>query len=68
MTGQFRRIVSCSARALRRFHRNQRGDALEYLLVLAAFAIPLIALLQVLTDILRDFYSMIAFHIGWPFL
>jgi len=53
---------------LRRFHRDQRGDMLEYLLVLAGFAIPLLALLQVLTDILRDFYLMIAFHIGWPFL
>lgn len=68
MTGQLRRMVSCSARAVQRFSRDQRGEMLEYMLVLAAFAIPLIALIQLLMDVLRDFYSMIAFHIGWPFL
>ena len=68
MTGQLRRIVSCSARALRRFHRNERGDMLEYALVLAAFAIPLGVLIGLLMDVLSDFFAMIAFHIGWPFL
>jgi len=68
MTGRLRRIVSCSVGAVRRFNRDQRGEMLEYLLVLAAFAIPLIALIQLLMDVLRDFYSMIAFHTGWPFL
>ena len=68
MTGRLRGIVRCSARALRRFHRDQRGEMLEYLLVLAAFAIPLVALIGLLMDVLSDFFAMIAFHIGWPFL
>ena len=68
MTGHLRRIVGCSARALRRFHRDQRGDMLEYLLILAGFAIPLAALIRLLMDVLSDFFAMIAFHIGWPFL
>ena len=68
MTSQLRGIVRCSARALQRFHRDQRGDMLEYVLVLAAFAIPLGALIRLLMDVLSDFFAMIAFHIGWPFL
>lgn len=40
----------------------------EYLLIMGAFAIPLFALAQVLLDILKDQYAMIAFHVGWPFL
>lgn len=51
-----------------RFHRDERGDALEYLLVLAAFVIPLVAVFAILRNILSDYYSMIAFYVGWPFL
>lgn len=51
-----------------RFHRDQRGDALEYLLILAAFVLPMLAVFAVLKNILSDYYSMIAFFVGWPFL
>jgi len=51
-----------------RFHRDERGDALEYVTVLAAFAIPMMGLFAVLKNILSDYYAMIAFYVGWPFL
>jgi Flp pilus assembly pilin Flp len=60
----FRRL----AVAVERFHRDERGDMLEYLLVLAAFGIPLFAVADTLSNILSDYYQMIAFHVGWPFL
>ena len=60
--------VATWAGGLRRLHRDERGDALEYLLVLAVFVLPLVALMDRLKDILRDYYSMIAFYLGWPFL
>ena len=50
------------------FHRDERGDALEYLLVLAVFGLPLVALTTTLTKILTDVYAMISFYVGWPFL
>ena len=53
---------------LRHFHRDQRGDALEYALVVAVFALPMIVLMERIKDILTDYYSMIAFFLGWPFL
>ena len=53
---------------IRRFHRDERGDALEYALVLLVFALPIVALMDTLKDILRDYFSMIAFYVGWPFL
>jgi Flp pilus assembly pilin Flp len=54
--------------AVIRFHRDERGDTLEYAAVLAAFAIPMMGLLALLRNILSDYYSMIAFYVGWPFL
>lgn len=61
-------ILSRLAGAVGRFHRDERGDMLEYLLVLAAFGIPLFAVADTLSKILSDYYQMIAFHVGWPFL
>ena len=60
----FRRLAAVAAR----LHRDERGDLLEYLLVLAAFGIPMIALAGTLTKILSDYFAMIAFHVAWPFL
>jgi len=53
---------------LRRFHHDERGDALEYLLVLGVFSIPMIALMDKIKDIMREYFAMIAFFVGWPFL
>ena len=67
-----RRLVTTVSRQLvariAGFHRDERGDALEYLLVLAAFGLPLVALVTTLTKILTDVYAMISFYVGWPFL
>ncbi|MBN2584235.1 MAG: hypothetical protein JXL80_14325 [Planctomycetes bacterium] len=61
-------IAGGAVRCVRRLHRDQRGDVLEYLLIMAAFAIPLFALAQVLLNIMKDQYGLIAFQVGWPFL
>ena len=61
-------IFNRLAAAVARFHHDERGDMLEYLLVLAAFGIPLFAVADTLTKIMSDYYQMIAFHVGWPFL
>ena len=53
---------------LRRLHRDERGDALEYLLVLGVFALPMWVVSTKLLDILGDYFAMIAFYVGWPFL
>lgn len=59
-----RRVLS----PLGRFHRDERGDALEYVLVLAAFILPMTVLFRLLRDILAEYFAMIAFYVGWPFL
>jgi len=51
-----------------RFHRDERGGTLEYVLVLVAFGLPMVALSATLTKILTDVYAMISFYVGWPFL
>ena len=51
-----------------RLHRDDRGGALEYALVLAVFALPAYAVAKVLVKMLSDYYSMISFYVGWPFL
>ena len=49
-------------------HRDEQGGALEYVLVTAAFALPIMGLGRFLQEMLSDFFSMIAFCVGWPFL
>jgi hypothetical protein len=51
-----------------RLHRDERGGALEYALVLVVFALPAYAVAKVLVRMLSDYYSMISFYVGWPFL
>ena len=68
MTMRISAILGRALAPLVRLHRDQRGDSLEYLLVLGAFVIPLVAVMFVLKNILSDYYSMIAFFVGWPFL
>ena len=53
---------------LARFHRDERGDMLDYALVFAFIAIPLMLLFDRLFDVLADYFGMIAYYVTWPFL
>ena len=67
--GGFKQAVRRIGDGLRRFHRDQRGAAmLEYALIFAAVAIPILALFGKLFDILADYFGMIAFFVSWPFI
>ena len=63
-----RRRVSGCAEALARFHRDERGDMLEYALVFVAIAVPLIALFYRLFYVLAEYFGMVAFYVTWPFI
>jgi len=54
---------------LARFHRDERGAGmLEYGLVFAAVAVPVLALFTKLFEVLSDYFAMIAFFVSWPFI
>jgi len=53
---------------LRRFHRDERGELLEYAMVFACVVVPLMFLFERLFEVLSDYFSMIAFFVSWPFL
>jgi Flp pilus assembly pilin Flp len=53
---------------LLRFHRDERGEMLEYALVFTAITVPLLFLAERLAEVLADYFSMIAFYVSWPFL
>lgn len=53
---------------LGRFHRDERGQMLEYVMVFAFIAVPLMFLFERLFEVLSDYFSMIAFFVSWPFL
>jgi len=60
--------IACRS-ALARFHRDERGAAmLEYGLVLAAVAVPILGLFVKLFEVLSDYFGMIAFFVSWPFI
>jgi hypothetical protein len=61
-------VVGPLWRGARRLHRDERGDMFEYILILLAVGIPMFAVSVVLKDILKDYFAMIAFYVGWPFL
>jgi len=54
--------------ALRRLHRDERGDLFDYALVFAFIAIPLLLLVERLFTILSDYFAMIAYYVTWPFI
>ena len=54
--------------ALRRFHRDQQGALLDYAMVFAFVAVPMIFLIQKLFEVLSDYFAMIAYYVTWPFL
>jgi Flp pilus assembly pilin Flp len=56
-------------RALGRFHRDQRGwTMLDYAMVFAFVAIPLVLLFDKMFQIISMYFAMIAYYITWPFL
>ena len=55
-------------RRLRAFHRDEEGGLLEYGMVFAFIALPLIFLFDKLFDILSDYFGMMAFFVTWPFI
>lgn len=64
----------------RRFHRDEAGGMLEYAMVFAMVAVPLmvpfipvdggerLSVLEMLFQVLSDYFAMIAFYVSWPFL
>ena len=53
---------------LARLHRDERGGALECVMVMGAIAVPLMALAEAIFQVLSDYFGMIAFYVSWPFL
>ncbi len=51
-----------------RFHRDQRGVMLDYVLVLAVFVPLAVFVIAKLFEVLSDYFGMIAFYVTWPFL
>ena len=63
------RLAARVTHVLSALARDEQGAvAVEYLLVLTAFVVPMAILLVGLQRLLADYYSMIAFYVGWPFL
>ena len=51
-----------------RFHRDQRGAMLDYVLVLGVFVPLAVFVIAKLFEVLSDYFGMIAFYVTWPFL
>ena len=54
--------------AFMRLHRDQQGGMLEYAMVFAFVAVPLIFLLEYMLEILSDYFGLLAYYVTWPFL
>lgn len=52
----------------RRLHEGERGDLLEYLMILAAIVLAMVPLSTFMLRVAVDFYDMVAWHVSWPFL
>jgi len=66
--GGGRRRAGRAAGSLVRFHRDERGNMLEYAMVFAFIAVPMLFLFERLFEILCDYFGMIAFFVTWPFI
>ena len=51
-----------------RFHRDERGATLDYVLVLVVFVPLAVFVIAKLFEVLSDYFGMIAFYVTWPFL
>lgn len=76
MNAAWNLIFRCRRAALR-LHYDERGSMMDYLLIVAAVGIPLMLLSGLvpqvsfkgtMMQILTNYYAMLAFHVGWPFL
>jgi len=65
---RLRRWTGRAAGALRRFHRDEEGGVLEYALVFAFVAVPMIFLMEYLLEVMSDYFGLIAYYVTWPFL
>jgi len=54
--------------AFTRFHRDEEGGVLEYALVFAFVALPMLLLVEYLLEVLSDYFGLIAYYVTWPFL
>ena len=54
--------------AVARFHRDQDGAMLDYVLVLGVFVPLAVFVIAKLFEVLSDYFGMIAFYVTWPFL
>ena len=53
---------------LGRFHADQEGAMLDYVMVLAVLIPMVIFLFVKMFQVLADYFGMIAFYASWPFL
>ena len=61
--------ASALRRRLARLHGDERGyTMLDYVMVFAFIAVPLVFLMGKLFDVLADYFAMIAFYVSWPFI
>jgi len=57
------------ATAVARLHRDERGyTMLDYVMVFAFIAVPLMFLFEKLFEVLSDYFGMVAYFVTWPFL
>ena len=57
------------AAAMARLHRDERGyTMLDYVMVFAFIAVPLMFLFEKLFYVLSDYFGMVAYYVTWPFL
>ena len=62
------RAVQAGARAFRRLRRDSRGaSTLEFALITAVIAIPMVWIFDDLLGLMVDYYRMMTFLNGWPF-
>ena len=66
--GLARKALAPWREGLRRFHRDQRGAMLDYVMVLAVLVPMVIFVFLKLSQVLSDYFGMIAFYASWPFL
>jgi len=58
-----------TTRLLVRLHRDERGAGLlEYAMVFAFVAVPIVFLFDRLFDVLSDYFGMMAFFVTWPLI
>jgi len=62
------RVAQRVVDSLHRFHADQEGAMLDYVMVLAVLIPMVIFLFVKMFQVLADYFGMIAFYASWPFL